>query len=92
MHDAGFRFEADDSSHPSHAPIEEEALELHLAQFHLETTESLTWLNQTHTTTPNRTILLNPQTNNLAPQFHLGEPNSPGSPFHKHLTSCTTYT
>jgi hypothetical protein len=87
MHDAGFHFEAGDSSHPSHAPIKEEALELHLAQFHLETTESLTWLNQTHTTTPNRTILLNPQTNNLAPQFHLGEPNSPGSPFHNSFTN-----
>jgi hypothetical protein len=80
MHEAGFRFEAGDSSRPSHAPINEEALELHLAQFHLETTETLTWLTQTHTTTPNRTILLNPQTNNLKPEFHLGQPNSPGSP------------
>uniref|UniRef100_A0A2N9H6E1 CCHC-type domain-containing protein n=1 Tax=Fagus sylvatica TaxID=28930 RepID=A0A2N9H6E1_FAGSY len=80
MHEAGFRFETGDSSHPSHAPINEEALELHLAQFHLETTETLTWLTQTHITTPNRTILLNPQISNLKPEFHLGQPNSPGPP------------
>ena len=80
MHEAGFHFETGDSSRPSHAPINEEALELHLAQFHLETTKTLTWLTQTHNTTPNRTILLNPQISNLAPEFHLGQPNSPGPP------------
>ena len=80
MHEAGFRFETGDSSRPSHAPINEEALELHLAQFHLESNETLTWLNQTHNSIPNKTISFKPQISNLAPDFHLGQPNSPGPP------------
>jgi hypothetical protein len=80
MHEAGFRFETGDSSCPSHALINEEALELHLAQFHLETNETLNWLNQTHNSIPNKTISIKPQISNLAPDFHLGQPNSPGPP------------
>uniref|UniRef100_A0A2N9ETE7 Reverse transcriptase domain-containing protein n=1 Tax=Fagus sylvatica TaxID=28930 RepID=A0A2N9ETE7_FAGSY len=70
MNNVGFSFEAGDSSRTTQAPREEDSLELHLAQFHLETTKSLTWLNQAHTTLPNRTILINPRTSNLAPEIH----------------------
>ena len=66
MHNAGFHFEAGGSSRTTQAPFEEEALELHLAQFHLETAEpihealQMTWLNQTHTKLQDQTILFNP--------------------------------
>ena len=87
MNNAGFNFEAGDSSRTTQAPHEEDALELHLTQFHLETTESLTWLNQTHITLPNQTILINPRTNNLAPKIHFDPPNSPGPPLQTCLTA-----
>jgi hypothetical protein len=87
MNNVGFSFEAGDSSRTTQAPREEDSLELHLAQFHLETTKSLTWLNQAHTTLPNRTILINPRTSNLVLEIHVGPPNSPSPPFQTCVTT-----
>ena len=81
MHDARFRFEAGDSSRPPQSSFEDEALELHLAQFHIETTDTMPWFNL-HTTINDQHV---PRPNN--PKLLLHKPNSPGPPFQNLLTT-----
>jgi hypothetical protein len=81
MHDVGFRFKVGDSSRPPQSSLEDEALELHLAQFHIETTDTMPWFNP-HTTINDQHV---PRPNN--PKLLLHKPNNPGPPFQNLLTT-----
>ena len=81
MHDVGFRFETGDSSRPNQEQMEDEALELHLAQFHIETTETMGCYNQSYPLCTDHHVH---KPNNPDPASILHKPKSPG-PQHQHL-------